>query len=169
MRKRMFKLRSSSEPRPWEATLLHPIVLIALAAWMVNDHVLKMVFPGTITGKLSDVASLIVFPLLPVAIAQIARGRNAALGNKWLVASVLATGFVMATINLFDCAAWVYRWGLGALQWPARTLYPWLATGSTLSVHPVELTMDATDLLTLPALLVPLLLAWRSGRVIPAS
>ena len=37
--------------------------LLGLALLVVNDHVLKQAFPGPVTGKLSDVAGLFVFPL----------------------------------------------------------------------------------------------------------
>jgi hypothetical protein len=63
----------------------------------------------------------------------------------------------MASINLFDPAAWIYRHGLAVAQWPFRAAF-----GLELPSHsPVHLTMDPTDLLTLPALLIPWLLATR--------
>ena len=68
-----------------------------------------------------------------------------------LLCWIIATGLVMATINTVDVAANAYRWGLGAAQWPWRALRAW----SLVSIHPVRLTEDPTDLLTLPALAVP--------------
>jgi hypothetical protein len=44
------------EIRPDVSHLLTPIYLGAVAALVVNDHVLKQAFPGLITGKLSDFA-----------------------------------------------------------------------------------------------------------------
>ena len=43
---------------------MHPITLAALATWIVNDHYLKGAHGGVVTGKLSDVACLIVVPLM---------------------------------------------------------------------------------------------------------
>jgi len=67
---------------------------------------------------------------------------------------------VMLTINLFDGAAWAYRHGLAALQWPFAQLGASLRCNGLAPWRPVQLTMDATDLWTLPALLLPLRL-WR--------
>lgn len=134
--------------------LLHPVLLVALAVWFVNDHVLKQAFHAGWTGKLSDVASLVAFPLLVVGGMALLRGRD--LGRVERPAVVLlcaATGFVMATINTLPDAAWAYRHGLGLAQW--------LVLGARGAPHTVNLTVDPTDLWTLPALAVPLAIAWR--------
>jgi hypothetical protein len=136
------------------ALLLHPVLLVALAIWSLNDHLLKPTFAAWWTGKLSDVASLVAFPLLVVGASELVRGRW--LGRLELPLVVfwcLATGFVMATINTLPEAAWAYRHGLGFAQW--------LATGARGAPHAVQLTVDPTDLWTLPALAAPLGLAWR--------
>ncbi len=46
------------------APLLHPVSLASMALLGLNDHVLKGLFPGLITGKLSDFAGLVFFPLV---------------------------------------------------------------------------------------------------------
>jgi hypothetical protein len=137
--------------------LLHPITLAMLALWVLNDHVLKQAFPGFLTGKLSDVAGLAVFPLLPVAVLEGLRGR-AMPSNAALIASCLATGAAIVAIKLFDPAADCYRWGLAALQWPFRSI----AAGELASLAPVSLAMDPSDCLTLPALGLALAVGWRS-------
>lgn len=144
--------------------LLHPIVLLSLFLWIINDHMLKAVWPGIVTGKLSDVVSLIVFPLLLLALVERLwwRIRKQALSprrvRRTLHVAVFATGFVMATINSVDAAANAYRWGLGTVQWPIRGLVA-LSRGAELpSIAPVQLWMDLSDLVTLPALVVPVLL-----------
>lgn len=142
------------------ALLLHPALLGSLGIWFLNDHVLKAAFHGGWTGKLSDVASLIAFPLLVVGALELLRGRG--LGRAELPLVVfwcLATGLVMATINTIPAAAWAYRHGLGFVQW--------LALGAP-GAHPhtVRLTVDPTDLWTLPSLAVPLGLAWRRRAVL---
>ncbi len=38
--------------------------MLALVVLVLNDHVLKQAYPGMLTGKLSDVAGLVVAPLL---------------------------------------------------------------------------------------------------------
>lgn len=133
--------------------LLHPLTLLGLALWVVNDHVLKSACPCWWTGKLSDVASLAVFPLVPYAVADLWRARRGLPPppRAVLVGWILATGLVMITINTLPLAADGYRWGLGAAQWPIMALRAWAWP----ALHPVRLTEDPTDLLALPALLVP--------------
>src|SRR5262245_28812425 len=63
--------RSTDPPRSARfAVLLHPLFLCALALLLVNDHLLKGagILPGAITGKLSDLAGLIVAPVLVAAL-----------------------------------------------------------------------------------------------------
>lgn len=52
--------------------LVHPLPLTALAVLVTNDHVLKGagLLPGWLTGKLSDVAGLFLFPLVLAALAR---------------------------------------------------------------------------------------------------
>jgi len=64
------------------AALRHPLFLAALAVLVVNDHLLKGagILPGIVTGKLSDLAGLVVAPVLVAAVlgARSVRGRAAA-------------------------------------------------------------------------------------------
>jgi hypothetical protein len=56
-----------------EYPLLHPVPLFALATLILNDHVLKQRYPGWVTGKLSDVAGMVFFPLLLLAFIDMGR------------------------------------------------------------------------------------------------
>lgn len=153
-----------SHERPGDV-LLHPAALAALALWIVNDHVLKRVCPSELTGKLSDVASLAFFPLLPIAARELVLARSraeVAPCRAWAFGWIAATGLVMVAINTVDLAADGYRWGLGVAQWPLRAVL----AGGPVALAPVRLWMDPTDLWTLPALGLPLMLALRRG---PAS
>ena len=146
---------------------LHPVALGALAVWALNDHVLKAALHSELTGKLSDVASLVAFPLLAAAAGELLARRRS---NGLLLGWVLATGLVMATINTMDVAAEAYRVGLAALQWPAFALGAALAGEALPALHRVHLTVDPSDLWTLPALLVPLAVGWaHAPRVAPAE
>ncbi len=149
--------------------LLHPVSVTALAVWLVNDHVFKALWPGhLIVGKLSDVASLIAFPLLALAAYE---WLGFLLRRRWdgwpvLVVGCAATAFVMGTINVFPAAADFYETGLGAAQWPFQAVAA-VANGHGLpNLRPVQLWMDATDLLTLPCVAVPLYLGWRARRAL---
>ncbi|MEV6813172.1 hypothetical protein [Micromonospora sp. NPDC051296] len=44
--------------------LIHPVTVAATALLILNDHVLKAAYPGWLTGKLSDVAGLVMAPPL---------------------------------------------------------------------------------------------------------
>lgn len=137
--------------------LLHPVTGAAWLVWVVNDHVLKGLGPGWLTGKLSDLACLMVVPWMPLVAHALVAGRvEAPLSRRGLWASCLVVGLVMVTINLFDVAAGAYRHGLAALQWPFLQLAAFLRGHGVVPLRPVHLTMDPTDVLTVVALLVPL-------------
>lgn len=53
--------------------LLHPAALASLGILLLNDHVLKEALPGPLTGKLSDLAGLVFFPLLVTALLGLLR------------------------------------------------------------------------------------------------
>ena len=141
----------------------HPVIVTLLILWVVNDHILKSVLANTFTGKLSDVTSLAVFPLLPYCIYEIVwalRGKTLRHAHLVLGLSITATAAVMIGINISESWAEAYRVGLGAAQWPFRCLWS-IATGDGFrGIGTVKLTMDPTDLWTLPAVLIP----WRITR-----
>ncbi len=80
-------------PSPRLASLRHPGWWCALAVLVLNDHVLKRALPSALTGKLSDVAGLIVAPVLVAALfgARTRRGR---------VLAFVACALPFAAINL---------------------------------------------------------------------
>jgi hypothetical protein len=141
------------------AGIRHPVALAAIAVLALNDHYLKAAYPGFITGKLSDVAGLIFFPLLLCGMCELveARGRRE-WSPSWrmLVACVGATGLGFALAKLWLPANALYSVMLGALQWPVRAVVSLAHHRALPHVHPVRLVRDATDLLALPALAVPL-------------
>src|SRR5688500_18032602 len=54
------------------SALANPAFLAALAVLLINDHVLKGagLLPGWVTGKLSDLAGLIVAPVLAAVVLR---------------------------------------------------------------------------------------------------
>jgi hypothetical protein len=150
-----------SEPTmPASRALAHPIAIFAMALLVVNDHVLKAAYPGLVTGKLSDFAGLMFFPLLLAAASEqvgIRRGMTA------VVAAVIATGIVFASIKLSPAAGELYRVGLGVLQWPFRAVFALVADDRMPGVAHVQLVADRTDLVALVALAVPIALARHQG------
>ncbi|MFO0608177.1 MAG: hypothetical protein U0324_33740 [Polyangiales bacterium] len=118
---------------PWHG-LAHPAWWAALGLLALNDHVLKGrgLLPGALTGKLSDVAGLVVAPVLAAALLG-ARGRRGVAAAFALVAA----GF--AAIKVSPAASGAYVGALAALGMRARN------------------AVDPTDL----AALAVLPLAWR--------
>ncbi len=112
--------------------LVHPVWLAALAILVLNDHVLKALAPGLVTGKLSDVVGLFIAPAL---FATLLRTHT----RRGLFAAHAAIAIVFAAIKLSPLAARGFEslMALGPLPW--------------------HITVDPSDLLTLPALL----LSWR--------
>lgn len=119
---------TSSAP---ERALVHPVWWGSLALLAFNDHVLKGsgLLPEALTGKLSDVAGLVVAPLLFAALVR-ARSRRA------MLACHVAVGAVFAAIQVSTVAAdgWSAIMGLVGTPW--------------------VIVSDPTDLFTLPALMI---------------
>jgi hypothetical protein len=137
-------------------------VVAALGVWALNDHVLKEAWGNVLTGKLSDVVSLMVFPLVPAALyewAEAALGRVPRHTARVIVLSSVAAATVMAGINTLETWAWAYEHGLGAAQWPFRALWGLVSGDGLPPLGTVVLTMDPTDLLCLPAVVFPLWMA----------
>jgi len=116
------------ELRPGRA-LLTPTWLAALAVLGVNDHLLKGagLLPGAVTGKLSDLAGMLVAPALLAALLGLRSRRGLLLAH-------VAIAAVFAAIKLSPAAADAWSWVMGLVG------MPW------------AITVDATDLLALPAL-----------------
>lgn len=126
----------------WSSPLTHPVWWIALAILLVNDLALKRSnLAGTVTGKLSDFAGLIVAPVLVAAIARpkTRAGRLAALGS-------VAVPFIAIKVSEEAASLLVSAASLCGLRW--------------------RIWSDWTDL----AALVVLPLAWRfSARALVAD
>jgi len=135
------------------ALVLHPVVLAALAVWILNDHVLKRCCASWWTGKLSDVAALVAGPVVLAGLWCLASRRTRHLRSAVTTAAV-ALAIVMVLINTWPAAADAYRWTLGTAQWPFRSLWGWALGQPTPVSVPVHFVMDPSDLLAVPAALV---------------
>lgn len=137
--------------------LLHPLALLALVTWAVNDHVLKVEWPGVVTGKLSDAAGLFVFPLVLQAGIEVlgaAAGSRVALASRRvLLVAIVATGVAFSAVQLLPLAGEVYRFVWGWLAWPLEGFPRDRIPG-------VSLVQDPTDVAALPILAA----TWLLGR-----
>jgi hypothetical protein len=134
--------------------LVHPVSLAAIAVLAINDHWAKGRLAAGLTGKLSDIAGMIFFPLALWALIELAlrlAGRRERRPHH-LYTALIASGAVFAAINLSELAGRGYAWALAALQWPFRAA----VAGSAVSLEPVAHVVDPTDLIALPALGVAL-------------
>jgi hypothetical protein len=146
--------------------LLHPATLSALCVLTLNDHVLKRVCPGVVTGKLSDFAGVLLLPIFLHALFELGsaqlrkRPLAGASGDRVLFACVAASMLAFALPEVWRPAELAYRYGLGALRWPLQALLAVSTGEAQLGLRPVRATADITDLLALPMGLV----AFRIGR-----
>ena len=140
--------------------LLHPIPLLAVAVLLLNDHVLKGAgwLPAVVTGKLSDLAGLLFFPLLLTSVADTAllllagllRTRwNFSLTRAKLAAAVAATGALFVAIKLSAGAAAALADVLGKVGFDSA------------------IVADPTDLVALPMLALAYWLGRNELRRVP--
>src|SRR5690606_31518213 len=136
--------------------MLSPVVLGAVTVVIANDHVLKRRWPGLLTGKLSDVAGLIVLPVLLIALLESARlvlGMRAPAGTERelvLAAALSAVGFSAVKTSTEVAAG--YSDLLGWLQWPFRAAHAFAAGDGTPTHVAITVLADPWDLIALPAI-----------------
>ena len=132
------------------AAFLSPISIGAVGVMGINDAWLRTTYPGFITGKISDVAVLLFFPLF---LAALINGARAAL--SFITASpcraeltprqlTLTVGFTALVFTLLQISPDFVAFYLQFLE--ATNLFPWFES--------FRYTPDLTDLATLPTLLV---------------
>jgi hypothetical protein len=145
----------------------HPFAICALVVLAVNDHLLKPAFPGMLTGKLSDVAGLILVPFYIGGAAEILAwmaGRSWRISPRGIGILAVATGIGFAAVKVDAGAHLVYEETLGVAQW-ALTLPIGLFLGGPIGPpRPVALVGDPSDLLALPVLAVVI---WSQSRIRP--
>ncbi len=122
--------------------LLHPVWIVSLGVLVANDHFLKGsgLLPGWLTGKLSDLAGLVVAPVLLAALLRARTRRGVAIAH-------LIVGVGFAALEMSSAlTAWadsLYR--LAGFAWKS--------------------TSDPTDLLALAVVPLAYLLTLRAGAV----
>lgn len=115
--------------------LQNPLTWLSIILLLLNDHLLKVVAPSWLTGKLSDFAGLFFFPFL------------------------LAAALSLLLDPLHCPVRWIGRiaFGLAGVWFTFTQVIPWanVLTARLVSLlvgSPIQLVPDATDLLALCAL-----------------
>jgi hypothetical protein len=108
-------VRGVARPNEAERTRIGVTFLAALAVLVVNDHVLKGggALPGWLTGKLSDVAGLVVAPTVLAVLLRARTGRGRAL-------AIAAVSAVFAAIKVSRSAASALEAVMAAVGVPWR-------------------------------------------------
>lgn len=135
---------SAKTKAPLWTALISPVWVACLLLLVVNDHVLKHLYPGALTGKLSDFAGLFIAPALLALLLGVRSKRG-------LIACGVAVGAVFSAINLSATAALLWDGAMSTLLLPFHT------------------TVDPTDLLALPALALGVLHAMHHRQSRPAT
>lgn len=122
----------------------HPGTVLALVVLVLNDHLFKACCPGAVTGKLSDVAGLVLAP--PVLAAVAVSGVPRLPVRAAAAAAIVLTGIGFTVVKSSAAAAAVASGWWSVLAGPSVVL------------------PDRTDLAALPALGLAGWFAIRAGR-----
>ena len=147
--------------------LLHPVPLAAVALLLVNDHVLKSTWPGLVTGKLSDFAGLVFFPVLLQAIWEIACltcRRPVTRSLRVLATATVLTIVAFTFAKVLPAGADAYRLGLSVARWPFGALFDLAAGAPVRDLARVSFVRDLGDLVALPAALFGFLAVPKTER-----
>ncbi len=155
-------------PRPPAGDLLtRAPLLVGVALLLLNDHVLKVHCPSWWTGKLSDAAGMVFFPLLlqgawELALETLGRWRGPDV--RVTAGCVVLTGAVFTLVKTNVHAAQWYQATWGVLRWPLDMVAAWWRHQPVPRAGLVQLVMDPSDLMVLPLLGLALWTGWRVSR-----
>lgn len=149
--------------------VLHPAFLVAVGVLILNDQMLKRFVGGTVPNKLSDIAGLVFFPLVLVALVELLAKRLTA-ERRVTICAVAVTGAFFAAIKLSPAAAHVYGDLLGWVRWPYQAVVHLARGHPSPRARRVHIVPDRSDLAALVALAVPWWVASRrSPRFAPPA
>ncbi len=147
--------------------LVHPIAVVSVVALVVNDRFVKQTWPGLVSGKLSDVAGMVFFPLLLVGLVELAAAaarrpwwadRRAFVTVAVIVGAFFGATKVLAPIRAFDEAA------LGWLRWAPGAAARAATGGAAGAPEAGHVVADATDLVAVPFVIVAVWIGARARR-----
>jgi hypothetical protein len=120
----------------------HPATWISIVLLLINDHMLKNMYPSWLTGKLSDFAGIFFLPFIVAAGLSVFPAKlNLTTRQTGQIAfGVVATWFVL--LKTF---------------WPVNYMTAHIASNAL--GFPVKFSLDATDLISL-CMLIPAWVLW---------
>lgn len=122
--------------------LTHPVVVGSIIFLLINDHLLRQLWPSWWTGKVGDVAWLIFAPfILAPVLAFVVPARTSQHQKAVGIAAFTIIGLIFTLVNLNPAFNTAFRWLIQAV------------TGA----DAILLVLDPSDLITFPALWV----GWR--------
>jgi hypothetical protein len=140
--------------------------LSAIFLVIFNDRALKVHHPGVVSGKLSDFAGLVYFPLFVVSCVEgvrwLARRDSWQLTNRAASLAVLVIGFAFVLTKTSDVAGETYRTLIGGAMWPISVAGSLIRGEQLPALERGFLAKDPTDLIAVPMLLLPI---WISRRI----
>lgn len=153
--------------RVWAEPLLHPACLVGMAVWWLNDHVGKLYVPCTLTGKASDLAGLIVFPLwvwclLDGLVGAISPSRYRLSCRARLASLYSVTALVCVWFSLINVSNSLGSFHRDLWTQVYRLLHVALSRVGVYWSPQAHHTVDAHDLWTLPAALIGVWVGRRS-------
>lgn len=133
---------------------LHPLPIAAAATLAINDSVLKARWPGTLTGKLSDVVGLFVFPIILVCLTELVRGvmrRPWQISDIGILAACVVTSVTFTVVKTVEWASAAYATSIGALRWPLQAADSVISGHPVQAIVPIDVVIDPTDVLAVIA------------------
>jgi hypothetical protein len=130
----------------------HPVIISSVVLLLLNDHLFRVYYPSSLTGKLSDFCWLLFFPLMlaiPLSLVMPERARNHQ--EVVLFSSLSLTGLVFLLANTNPSFRHFLEHLLGAVT---RSEF--------------RITQDPTDLVALLSF-IPLWLLWKRSKDKKAS
>ncbi len=146
-------MTGTAEQQPPGALLIRPLSVFAVGLLILNDHVFKDLWANTLTGKLSDIAGVFLFPLLLLSVVRLLGPFRPGIGQgPTAVANAVAlTGVGFSAVKLIGPVGDSYASTIGAIRW--------LALLGSVELRPIEVVRDPTDLLVLPVLIASYVVA----------
>lgn len=149
--------------------LLHPLAILAIVVLVANDWFGKARWPGDLTGKLSDVAGMVFFPLLLVALAELGArlfGRRWLAGPMTFLVVAVVVALVFAGTKTVEPVRAADELVIGWIRWVPHALVARASGDPTGPVIRPHVVADGTDLVAVPFVLAAV---WVGTRYRPTA